>query len=432
MPARAQEALQGEIRFQPGSEDVTWVGQELELYLELWTTGFSFSGQSFVLPEVRGGFVLLPDSSTVKLNEKRDGMQWQGLRYTLLLYPQREGRLEVPSFKVRFSANAGYGTEPSTFESQTPVLFVDTRLPPGADRNGLVVTTRSFSVESSWSPRPEDDGPARLKVGDALTLAVTRRAQDIPGMVFAPLPDFRIEGLGVYPATPGVNDRVNRGSLTGERRDTVTFICEREGKYEIPELRFQWWDPDREELVERIVPALALEVSANPAYAAGASAVAGSGGDGIGWGRVGAGVAAILGLMWLLSYPARRLFRKAAAQWRLRREKREAGEPWAFRQVRKNCVSGSPAQAYHAIIIWLGRFEREKPGLTLLRLADERADERGDEALRVQAERLQSCLATDSAGEWRGRELAELLVQLRNDSKKKLDVADVLHPLNPH
>ena len=91
---------------------------------------------------------------------------------------------------------------------------------------------------------------------------------------------------------------------------------------------------------------------------------------------------------------------------------------------------------YHAITIWLGRFEREKPGLTLLRLADEwadeRADERGDEALRVQAERLQSCLATDSTGEWRGRELAELLVQLRNDSKKKLDVADVLHPLNPH
>jgi hypothetical protein len=106
-----------------------------------------------------------------------------------------------------------------------------------------------------------------LQTGDALTLEVRRSADDVPGMVFAPLPRLRIEGLGVYPAEPMVEDRVNRGVLRGTRNDAVTFMCESPGRYEIPEWRFQWWDPQREVLAEQVIPALQLQVTANPAYA---------------------------------------------------------------------------------------------------------------------------------------------------------------------
>jgi hypothetical protein len=191
------------------------------------------------------------------------------LRYTLLFYPQRAGRLEVPSFEVQFTARAGFGSEPARFQHQTPGMFIDARLPPGVDRGGLLVTTNSFSMESAWTPRVPADGPAELKVGDSLRLEVTRQAQDVPGMVFAPLPGFSIEGLAAYPDPPRVNDRINRGSLTGNRSDGVTFICEREGRYTIPELRFQWWDPEQEVLSEKIVPSVELAVAANPAYLTG-------------------------------------------------------------------------------------------------------------------------------------------------------------------
>ena len=104
----ASDNLQGEIRLQPAREGTVWVGQELELNLDLLSTGFSFGGQHFNLPEVSGAYLLQADSSTVKLSEQRDGETWQGLRYSLLLYPQREGQLSVPSFEVSFTASAGY------------------------------------------------------------------------------------------------------------------------------------------------------------------------------------------------------------------------------------------------------------------------------------------------------------------------------------
>jgi hypothetical protein len=242
------------------------VGQERELNLELWSTGVSFGDQLFVLPEVKGGFLMQSDSSTVKLNETRGNIQWQGLRYTLLFFPQRAGRLEVPPFDVQFSARAGFGSQPSLFRRQTPGIFIDARLPPGVDSGGLLVSTGSFSMEATWTPRVPADGPAELKVGDYLKLEVTREAQDVPGMVFAPLPDFSIAGLAAYPDSPQVNDRINRGSLTSKRTDGVTFICQREGSYTIPEMRFQWWDPGQEVLAEKVIPALELVVTSNPAY----------------------------------------------------------------------------------------------------------------------------------------------------------------------
>ena len=309
--AQAGADLQGEIRLEAGREGATWLGQELELNLDLWSDGVSFGDQTFVLPEVKGAYLLQADSSTVKLNESRDGASWQGLRYTFLLYPQRAGRLEVPSFEVRFSARAGYDSEPSGFTFQTPVLFVEAQLPPGANASGLVVTSTSFTMESSWTPTLPDDGPGNLKVGDAVTLEVTRRARDVPGMVFAPLPDFSIEGLGVYPDAAQVNDRINRGDLTGSRSDSVTFICEREGNYEIPEMRFQWWDPEQEVLAEKVIPARELVVAANPAYASSAATDSSSAGKWLSWKSVAAVIIAVMLLLypgrWLAQYLAGRL-----------------------------------------------------------------------------------------------------------------------------
>jgi len=244
------------------------------------------------------------------------------LRYTFLLYPQRAGRLEVPSFEVRFSARAGYDSEPSGFTFQTPVLFIEALVPPGADASGLVVTSTSFTMESSWTPTLPDDGPGNLQVGDAITLEVTRRARDVPGMVFAPLPDFSIEGLGVYPDAAQVNDRINRGDLTGSRSDFVTFICEREGNYEIPEMRFQWWDPEQEVLAEKVIPARELVVVANPAYASSAATDSWSAGKWLSWKSVAAVIIAVMLLLypgrWLAQYLAGRLpqlLAKLRARW---------------------------------------------------------------------------------------------------------------------
>lgn len=265
------------IRFEASREQAVWVGERLDLYLELWTTDVSFSGQSFVQPQVSGGYLMPAESGTVKLNEQRDGLGWQGLRYTMSLYPQRAGEIEVPAFDVRFSTSAGYGSEPTEHRFRTQALQLESRLPPGADASGLLVTTRQFSIDAEWEPSfAPGEGPLELLTGDALVLTLKREASGVPGMVFAPLPELEIEGLGVFTDAPTVQDRANRGDLTGTRSDRITLVCEKPGSYRLPELRFQWWDPAGQTLHEEVIPAVQIEVAENPAWAreAGAREVA--------------------------------------------------------------------------------------------------------------------------------------------------------------
>ncbi|NND57750.1 MAG: hypothetical protein HKN57_10890 [Xanthomonadales bacterium] len=413
---------EGDIRLQPARQGAVWVGQELELQLELWSDGFSFGDQLFVLPEVTGGFLLQADSSTVKLTEKRDGVTWQGLRYSLLFYPQRAGRLQVPSFEVRFSASAGFGTEPSRFRFQTSPLPIEAKLPPGAAGNGLLVTTTSFDMDFSWTPEVSGETPVELKVGDALTLQVNRRADSVPGMVFALLPEFSIEGLGVYPETPAVEDRINRGELTGNRTDSVTFICEREGSYTLPELRFQWWDPERETLSEQIIPAVSLAVAANPAYQTSPTAAGEPGEPGLDW-KLTLGIVA---LILLAAYLLRRVVHRAALAVHHWLEARKAGEAWAFSQVRKSCAANSPAAAYNAISVWLQRFDPQA-GLNLLDLAATR----GNQDLMRESIRLQENLTSGSGRDWNGGRMAALLARIRKDASRTETPGDDLPPLNP-
>ena len=420
--AVADDPVQGEIRFQPAREGSVWVGQELELQLELWSDGFSFGDQLFVLPEVAGGYLLQADSSTVKLNENRGGVAWQGLRYTLLFYPQREGRLNVPAFEVRFTASAGFGSEPSRFNFKTPELTVDVKMPPGATGDSLLITSGSFEMDYAWSPSLAREGALELKVGDALTLEVTRKAEGVPGMVFAPLPDFSIDGLAAYPGSPAVRDRINRGELSGSRTDSVTFICEREGSFTVPELRFQWWDPQQERLSERVITGASLTVVTNPAFRSGAAAASQGEDPGPGWKVIATAVAVLL----LAAYLLRRIAHRAAMAVRQWLEQRRAREEWAFEQVQKACRSNAPQAAYRAILAWLDRAE-PGAGLSLIAFANARSDQ---ELLR-EAVLLQENLAAGGNADWNGRALARLLEKSRNHARNMARAAPELPPLNP-
>lgn len=310
---RAQAQEGAEIRFVAAKERPAWVGERIDLHLELWTRDLSFSGQAFTLPEVQGGYLLQPDSTTLKMTERRGRETWQGLRYIFNLYPQRPGGVSVPSFGVRFSTSAGYGTEPRAWSFTTPELKVDAVLPPGAQPGTLLVTTTDFSLDARWEPESEKRGRIELEVGDALVLSVERVARGVPAMVFAPLPDLAIDGLGVYPDTPVVDDRVSRGDLTGTRRDRVTVVCERPGTFRLPALEFQWWDPRQQQLNREAVPALTVEVAPNPAWATASESAHGAGQPAFDWRwlwLVAAGLVA-----WWPGWPMTR----AAASW-LRRE----------------------------------------------------------------------------------------------------------------
>jgi hypothetical protein len=61
-------------------------------------------------------------------------------------------------------------------------------------------------------------------------------------MAFPPFPAGAIDGLGVYVGKPEVLDKSERGVFTGRRRETITYVCKRPGRFIVPAVRLTWWD----------------------------------------------------------------------------------------------------------------------------------------------------------------------------------------------
>jgi len=391
-----------------------WAGQQVTLNLDLKTTGFSFSNSHFNLPEVSGAFLMQTDTTTVKMTEKIDGETWQIVRYPLALYPLKSGQLEIPSINVRFSTSAEFGSTEKAFVFQTEPLELTIKLPPGVKDGDLVISTTSFELMHDWQPQ----SPV-AKTGDAITLTVTRHARDISAMLLPPLPVYRTDGLAAYPQAPEVSDKTNRGDLTGERIDSIIWVVEEPGQYDIPGIRFQWWDPNNRALKQQIIPGLKLEIQPSTADEVAADASAGSepSGKGSRWLLVIVFVviaAVIIGL---------RFGRKAPGQ-------PVATEKSTFATLQKACKSNRPGRTHSALHAWLAWSSTawSSQAATL----SEFGRAHGDTQLANELQRLQEALVF-SDNNWQGGELLNSLQRIRRriNKQKTVQLKAHLAPLNP-
>lgn len=372
-----------------------WTGQQLTFNLDLKTTGYSFSNTRFNLPEINGAFLMQIDTTTIRLSERIDGKTWQVLRYPLALYPQIAGSLEIPPIDVRFITSAGFGNAEKEFEFSTESLKLDVKLPPGARQDELVITTQSFELEHEWQPAPE-----AAKTGDAFTLTVTRRASDISAMLLPPIPVYRTDGLAAYPQSPEVTDKSIRGSLTGERVDTVIWVVEKPGQYNIPGVRFQWWDPIANRLDQQTIPGLNLDVIA----ASGDLNTALPEEQGLNGLRVSLAMALMVILV-LIS---------GAFWWRygIRKPDVTDNEKAAFKKLQRACQQNHPGQSLALLYAWLEHLPTSlfPPGRSLTLAGLTRTMK--NQALADQLQSLQQAVVTQNKA-WRGDDLAGSLRLVR-------------------
>jgi len=377
----------------------TWAGQQVTVNLDLKTTGFSFSNSHFNLPEISGAFLMQTDTTTIKFSENIDGETWQIIRYPLALYPQKAGQLEIPSIAVRFNTSAGFGSTEKAFEFHTEPLQLTVKLPPGVKEGELLVTTTSFELDHDWRPQS----------GTAQT------------MLLPPLPVFRTEGLAAYPQTPEVNDKTNRGDLTGERIDSIIWVVEKPGSYDIPGIRFQWWDPESRELKQQIIPGLNLDILPSPTDETSADKIdkPGESDSDYFWFLIILFAASASAFLWFR-------FKPSTEQHSVETEKS------TFAILQKACKNNQPGQTHSALHAWL---KWSSPALSsnsrIVTLSDF-ARTCDDAQLSVELDHLQEALIS-SNNNWKGNNLLISLQRIRRKISKQesVQLKAYLAPLNP-
>ena len=252
------EAVPAFIKTELKKNTKIWPGQRQTLYVKLFTTT-SFSGSTrFELPKVSGMLIMESEDRPLLGTEKIDGVSYIFKQHEIDLFPQRAGSLTVPPFTVGFGFR---GPEDKVVEQNFntgKLQFIVEKI-PGTDPGKTVITTTNLHIDDHWEPRPD-----KAKVGDAFIRTITMTADDLPGMAFPPLNVQKIDGMGLYTRQPQVADQIQRGEFTGKRIETISYVCEQEGTFTVPEITIQWWNPKKELLQDIILETVLLKVDTNP------------------------------------------------------------------------------------------------------------------------------------------------------------------------
>jgi len=258
-------AQDAKVRASLTNKGECWVGQRVTLVVELLAPGYFAGAPSFDLPDPPGVLLVPPVGSPTLGSEEIDGTTYTVQRHELSVFARRAGAQTIPPLTVRFR----FKRQPLDKETvpasvRTEPLSLTAKAPHGAEGLGGIISARGLTAVESWTPAE----PKKAKAGDAFTRTVTYAAPDVPAMAFPPFPIARVDGLGAYPKPPEVLDHSDRGELRGERRDIVTYVCQRPGTFVIPAARLSWFDLDAQKVQTIDFPARTIEVAPNPALAA--------------------------------------------------------------------------------------------------------------------------------------------------------------------
>jgi len=201
--------------------------------------------------------VILPNSElTINGTERINGATWVVQTHEIVMYPMQVGVYALEPILVDVSINTeNDGIISGTIQTKT--LQFETSKPTELEsiEHYIVTSELSIAIESSF------DDAKEYQVGEAITETVTIKVKDVPSMMILPLVKTELAGVSIYQKPVNVSDKNVRGTITGIREESTTYIFEKAGEYQLPQQTVYWWNPETEELKTDSIPARKWTVS---------------------------------------------------------------------------------------------------------------------------------------------------------------------------
>jgi hypothetical protein len=379
-------------------------------------------------------------------SEMRNGRNYQVVERKYLLFPQRSGTLSLdgPVLDAQVQAtgsNDPFGNDPAfgNIFGQMPLagmlnatrpirlhgktITLDVLKRPAGATGANWLPAQNVTLQETWRP---DSGA--IHVGDPLTRHLQLTALGLTG---AQLPDLGSlmqvpDGIKTYPDQSSAKDAIQGETVLGSRDQDIALIAMRPGRFELPEVKLNWWDTVHNVQHVATLPARILDIlpaaggvaaatlpppanaapvnPPSPAVQAAAPAPVRQNAKSMPW----IWLSAALGLLWIGT---------VSAWWYTRRRAQPAqpgktGEPVpaevprsanAFKAFKNACLSNDPHAARKNLLAWAASAWPANPPAGLNELSRRLGGGALVEALR-QLDR--ACYAGDA---WQGASLARLL-----------------------
>ena len=225
------------------------VGEEVTLAIEISTNRW-FAGGTRLKPEQNDAMLVLQRQQlATNSSALKAGATWVVQLWELSLFPQHEGLLFTPQVDLLIKINTESGVVEGTY--QLPSLPLTVSLPAALAAIDNRVASPAFSVERRFDRELQG-----LQAGDAFTMTIELRAENTLAMMLPAIKLAAIDGLAIYPQSPVLINDSNRGNKIAIRTETINFVVEKNGSYQLPAMRFAWWNTQANSLQEEQLEAV--------------------------------------------------------------------------------------------------------------------------------------------------------------------------------
>jgi hypothetical protein len=378
-------------------------GQPLSLRLTVLVPTYMPKPPVWPSLEAPNVLVRLPERSTNPTSARVGGATWSGVSRHYRITPMVPGPVALPPQEVVVTYADPDTNAPVEARLLTEAIAFAGVVPEGAEDLDPFLAAAGLTLQQTV-----DGEPGAMKPGDSVTRTVTARVEGTPSM-FIPglLPPADISGVAAYPAEPVTADTEERGTVTGTRTESVTYVAEGGGRGEVPPISLGWYDLAAGSVRTAMADGFAIAVD-GPPVATGAERD---------WRAVAAGAVGLAVVLSLLALAAVRLapaVRRRAGTWRA---SRVASEAYAWRRLRVVIGRRDIGSLHAALDLWAERI----PGTDPRRRDDIEAALVGIGAARYGAG------ATEDPS-WAA--LARAVADARHDARRR-PVRSALPPLNP-
>jgi len=331
-------------------------GSEVKLIVDCLTTTWFTEAPSWPLFTVPNAIVNLPDEQAENLHEVINGVSWYGVSRAYRVVPQTAGAFEIPSFAI--TVYPGGTTSPANLT--TPALRIIATVPAGAEGMSVFFPTQKLSAKQTIEPSPND-----LKVGGELTRTITQTAAGTESMLIPPINLGDVDGLKRYPKPPGTENIMQdrAGLVAGERTDTVTYVINRSGRFELPPVTIEWWNTATQRKEKIVLPAVSFSAATakeKPLFDIPLDALSKGGAHRIIVIDRSRALIAVLSLTFLLAmiwaYPRLAIrYKQAKRAWVATRNRYAEGEAPAWRVFRDAARNGPLPRVIPALYRWMDK-----------------------------------------------------------------------------
>ncbi|MBO9400415.1 BatD family protein [Shimia sp. R9_3] len=233
-------------------------GQPLTLRLTVLVP--TFMPEPPVWPDLESPnlMVRLPEKASSPTSKTVNGETWSGISRRYQITPMVLGSFQIAPGSVQVTYRDATGGELLQEVLPVPEISVVGILPEGAEGLDPFIAAQELSLTQTIDGETEG-----LDAGASFSRVLTAKIKGVSPIFVPPMtPQEAPDGLRAYPENPVVEDKEDRGILSGTRSEKTVYVAENAVDGMLPEITIRWYNLASNTIEEATVPAVNVQAEA--------------------------------------------------------------------------------------------------------------------------------------------------------------------------